>query len=155
MTTVPPRSAGFFGELILKPGLFRQFDQSRGLAHRFRADIFDADFVDDFVARARRIHRGNVRRAVEETKHAVGVFVLGRECERILVRRPSGHARLQFRPQIAADVQISRARTAAQPLYRSAGGEIDAQFANIYGNRSGRLIQIRKRLSRPPRVRAS
>ena len=106
MTTVPPRTAGFFGELILNPASSRKLNQSRRLPQGFRANIFNADFIDDFVTRARRIHRGDVRSAVEESKHAVGIFVFFREFKRILMRRPSGHARLQFRPQIAAHVQI-------------------------------------------------
>ena len=45
-------------------------------------------------------------------------------------------------PQIAAHVQVARAGSAAQPLHRAAGGEIQIQLADIHGHRAGRLVQV-------------
>ena len=52
-------------------------------------------------------------------------------------------AGVELIPQIAPHVEVSGARTAAEPLHASAGGEIHAQFAHVDGQRAGRLIKIR------------
>src|SRR5579884_3832196 len=123
--------------------LIGQIDEPLRLAKRFGADGFDADLVDDLVAGTRRVQRGNVRRAVEEAEDVRRVLDgAAFEGERPAVRHPARRAGTQFCEEVGADVQITGTRTSAQPLHRTAGGEIEPQRADIDGKDPGRLIQI-------------
>ena len=76
-----------------KPGRVRQFDQALRLPHRFRADRGDADLVDDLVAGARAVERGNVGRAVQEAESVARRSGWGRPRTRTAARAPSSRWR--------------------------------------------------------------
>ena len=50
---------------------FGQFDEALRLALAFLADAFDADLIDDFVTRLRRVKRGNGGRTVQKAGDAL------------------------------------------------------------------------------------
>src|SRR5262249_39178386 len=65
------------------------------------------------------------------------------ESKGLLVRHPTRKPRLELVPQLAADIEVSRSRAAAQPLDRAAGGEIDSQLPDVHWQGPGRLVQVR------------
>ena len=118
-----------------------QRQQSRGLPLGLLADRGHADLVDDLVAGARRVERRNVGRAVEETEGVIGVADRSAgEGEGLLVRHPAGGRGLQRGPQVAAHVEVSGAGSAAEPLHRTAGSEVQIQGADVHRHGAGRLV---------------
>ena len=48
----------------------------------------------------------------------------------------------QLVPEIAPHVEVAGAGAAAEPLHRTAGGEIELQLAHIHGHGAGRLVEV-------------
>ena len=58
------------------------------------------------------------------------------------MRHPTGKARLQHGPQIAAHIEVARAWSTAQPFHRSAGSEIHVEFPHVHRHRARGLINV-------------
>src|SRR5262249_28917204 len=114
-----------------------------GLTNGLFSNVFDAYDVDDLIAGHRRVHAGHVWRAVQEPVDVVGIlYRTGLKRKRFFVSQPSGQLRLEAVPQIASDIQVARARSAAQPLHRSAGCEVQTRIAHVERDRPRRLIDV-------------
>ena len=97
---------------------------------------------DDLVARARRVVRGDDRRAGEEPRRARRGLHLLFERERPRVPLPARERRLELLGQIRAHVQPARARPAAQPLHRAADAERDLERSHVERHRARRLVRV-------------
>src|SRR5437870_1001677 len=121
----------------------RAFDDALGLPHGLRADALNADCAYDLEARLAGIKRGDMRSAVQVTE---GVFaaVDGThfKFKRALVREPAGERGLELCAQVRADVKVSHAGPAAEPLQDAADGEIGAKLARVDRNGARSLEKV-------------
>ena len=118
-------------------------DDAARQPQRLLADRRDADRRDDLVAGARRVERRDVRRAALKPLRALGIDDgTGGKCERLGMRRPADQAGFERSCEVRPDVEIPCARPAAQPLDRSADGEIGLERRDVERHRAGRLIDV-------------
>src|SRR5205085_7796536 len=112
----------------LKARRFRQLDQVVRLPDALRANLFDADLVDDLIATACGVERGDGGRAVQEARDAGRVSQLVGEGERRFVRHPAGDFRFETFVPARMHVEITRAGAAAEPLDRATRRKINVQL---------------------------
>src|SRR5215472_3627081 len=80
---------------------------------------------------------------MQKTERVVGIIDGGGiKGEGLAMGHPTGDTRLKRSPKIAPHVEIAGARSAAQPLHRSARREIDTQFTHVDGYCPSGLINV-------------
>src|SRR4029077_4053748 len=126
----------------LEAGLVTEIDQQLRLPDRVLADPFDADLLDQVVARSRCVERRHVRRAGQKTCRAVGVLELGLEAERPRMSLPADECRLEYVREIGTDEEPAVPRPAAEPLDAAADREVHVERRDVERNDAGRLIRV-------------
>src|SRR5215472_748726 len=110
-----------FGRVDAPAPRLRAVDEARGHAQRLFANGLDSDLIQNVEPGAAGKKRGNVRRAVQiAVRIRARVDRAGLEGKRATVRDPTDERGLQFGAQIFADVKISDAGPAAEPLEHAA-----------------------------------
>src|SRR6516164_114419 len=104
-----------------------KLDQPCGLTFRFLPDARNSSLGDDSQAGARRFKGWHMRRSIHEAEGRLRVTDrTGLKGHGILMGEPACKPRFETLPEIRADVEVSYARPAAQPLENPAAGEVDA-----------------------------
>src|SRR5580692_11868939 len=97
--------------------LFHEFDQTSSLPFRFLANALNSYFGDDFEPGPAGFERRYVRCAVHKAKGRIAVADRsGFESHRVLMRKPASKFRRKLFAQVRTHIQVTHARTTAQPL---------------------------------------
>src|SRR4029453_4577338 len=120
----------------LKSSLLRKLNEILSLSNILRADLRYTDFVNDGVTGFRGKQRRNTRRAMKKSTNTLRVAQVSVESEWVLVSHPSSSFWLKLFVQIRTNVQVTGARTAAQPFHRAASSEVGVQLLHAEGHRT-------------------